>query len=279
MYTIKNAKTENITCDGNGAYLKTRTNKWYYCLLAKDGRIITKIVHSSDDENIYFNQRNGRDYEAIRVDINDVYLIERYYRQNKSIPLLKEIIVRRKAVKTGLYENNCCVVYTKSRDEQSAKVESLLPHGNTKSFTQLYIKTSPYVLTDLDCLVSQNINNDEIYDTLLERSGGSHHSKGMFEEPRNIKQIKNRKQQLKSSSKYNKHKRQTNDKLTTLFNAPENVNIVQSISAVKSGYFLFLHNDRQINDINKFCCEDSNLSALPIDTIFNLCDLWITDTS
>ena len=27
MYTIKNAKIEDITCDGNGAYLKTRTNK------------------------------------------------------------------------------------------------------------------------------------------------------------------------------------------------------------------------------------------------------------
>ena len=153
----------------------------------------------------------------------------------------------------------------------------MLPHGNTKSFTQLYIRTSPYVLTDLDCLVSQNINNDKIYDTLLERSGGSHHSKSMFEEPRNIKQIKNRKQQLKSSSKYNKQERQTNDKLTTLFNAPENVNIVQTISAVKSGYFLFLYNDRQINDINMFCCEDSNPSVLPIDTTFNLCDLWITD--
>ena len=110
MYTIKNAKTENITCDGNGAYLKTRTNKWYYYLLVKDGGTITKIVHSSDDENIYLNQRNGLDYGAIRVDINDVYLIERYYRQNKSIPLLKEMIVGIKAVKTGLYENYCCVV-------------------------------------------------------------------------------------------------------------------------------------------------------------------------
>ena len=27
MYTTKNAKIEDITCDGNGAYLNTRTNK------------------------------------------------------------------------------------------------------------------------------------------------------------------------------------------------------------------------------------------------------------
>ena len=204
MYTIKNAKIEDITCDGNGAYLKTRTNKRYYCLLVKDGRVITKIVHSFDDENFYLNQRNGRDYKAIRVDMNDIYLIERYYRQSKSIPLLRQMIVRIKAVKTGLYENYCCVVYTKSEDKQRAEVESLRPHGNAKSFTQPYIRTSPRVLTDVDCLASQNVNNNEIYDTLLERSGGPYHSISLSDEPRNIKQIKNRKQQLKSSSKNNK---------------------------------------------------------------------------
>ena len=75
------------------------------------------------------------------------------------------MIVRIKAVKTGLYENYCGVVYTKSEDEQSAEVESLLPHGNAKSFTQPYIRTSPDVLTDVDCLASQNVNNNEIYDT------------------------------------------------------------------------------------------------------------------
>ena len=55
----------------------------------------------------YLNQRNSRDYEAIRVDLNDVYLIERYYRQNKSIPLLRQMIVQIKVVKSELYENYC----------------------------------------------------------------------------------------------------------------------------------------------------------------------------
>ena len=74
---------------------------------------------------------------------------------------------------------------------------------------------------------------------------------------------------MKSSPKYNKQELQINDELTELFNAVENVNIVQTISAAKSAYFLFFYNDRQINDIKKFCCEDSNPSALLIDTTFN----------
>ena len=101
MYTIKNAKIENITCDGNGAYLKTRTNKWYYCLLVKNGHVINKNVHNSENENFYLNQRNSRDYEVIQVDMNEAYLIEHYNHQNKSIPLLTQMIVRIKAVETG----------------------------------------------------------------------------------------------------------------------------------------------------------------------------------
>ena len=53
MNTIKNAKIENITCNGNVAYLKTRTNKRYYCLLLKNSRRSTKTVNRSDNENFY----------------------------------------------------------------------------------------------------------------------------------------------------------------------------------------------------------------------------------
>ena len=164
-------------------------------------------------------------------------------------------------------------------DEPSAEVEPLLPHRNAKSFTEPYIRTSPHALTDVDCLVSQNINNNEIYGTLLERSGRLYHSDSLSDEPRNFKQIKNRKQQLKSSSKYNKQERQTNDEITTLFNDLKNVNIIETISAVKAAYFLFLYTDRQIKGIKNFCCEDSKPSVLPIDTTFNLCNLRITETS
>ena len=48
---------------------------------------------------------------------------------------------------------------------------------------------------------------------------------------------------------------------------------------VAEAYFAFLYNTRQINDIKKFCCQDSNPSVLPIDTTYNLCDLWVTDSS
>ena len=75
--------------------------------MVKDGRIIKKLFTVSTTKVFYLNQRNSRDYEAIRVDLNDVYLNERYYRQNKSISLLRQMIVQIKVVKSELYENYC----------------------------------------------------------------------------------------------------------------------------------------------------------------------------
>ena len=100
------------------------------------------------------------------------------------------MIVRIKTVKTGLYKNHCCVVYTQSKDEQSTEVESLLLNGNAKSFTQPCTRTYSHVLTDVDCLLFQNISNNEIYNTLFKTSGGLYHSKSLSDEPRNINKSK-----------------------------------------------------------------------------------------
>ena len=155
MYTIKDAKVESIACDDNGAYLNSRSNKRYYRLSVRNGCVISKVVHSSDGKHFHLKERNGRDYETKKVDISDVYIIERYYRQNKSIRSLKRLVVRIKAAKSELYENYCCVIYSKSEDDQNEENEPLLHHGNVKSFAQPYIRTSAKVLKEADNLISQ----------------------------------------------------------------------------------------------------------------------------
>ena len=47
----------------------------------------------------------------------------------------------------------------------------------------------------------------------------------------------------------------------------------------KTAYSAFLYSDRQLNDIEKFCCCYGISDLLAIDTTFNLCDLWLTDLS
>lgn len=54
---------------------------------------------------------------------------------------------------------------------------------------------------------------------------------------------------------------------------------IRSINISDGGYCFFIFNDRQINDIEQFFCAEMDASPLAVDTTFNLCDLWITDTA
>lgn len=42
---------------------------------------------------------------------------------------------------------------------------------------------------------------------------------------------------------------------------------------------MFLYSDRQLVDIEQFCCKKDDNVPLGVDTTFNLCELWLTDTS
>ena len=44
-------------------------------------------------------------------------------------------------------------------------------------------------------------------------------------------------------------------------------------------YIAFGYTEKQMLDIEKFCCLERGSSIFPIDSTFNLCDMWVTDTS
>lgn len=56
-------------------------------------------------------------------------------------------------------------------------------------------------------------------------------------------------------------------------------NFVKSVNVNSNDYSFFLCSEDQIEDIERFCCGDRHNSVLCIDTTFNLCKLWATDTS
>ena len=71
---------------------------------------------------------------------------------------------------------------------------------------------------------------------------------------------------------------QKGDDLQLLINSLNEIDLIQSIVIKKDSYFFFLASNRQINDIVKFCCVDNNCSVLGIDTTYNLCNMWVTDS-
>ena len=63
----------------------------------------------------------------------------------------------------------------------------------------------------------------------------------------------------------------------SLFTLQHNCDFLETVSASKPAYFAFLYQPRHINYIVHFCFIDIKATTLAID--FNLCNLWVTDTT
>ena len=60
-------------------------------------------LHKEGDK--YINKaRNGRSYDRVVFDPNEVYMIEKYYRKNKSVHGLKHMVVKIKNATKLFYE-------------------------------------------------------------------------------------------------------------------------------------------------------------------------------
>ena len=53
--------------------------------------------------------------------------------------------------------------------------------------------------------------------------------------------------------------------------------LIKTVAVIYNGYIALAYTEKHSNDVGKFCCKATNSSSM--DTTFNLCDMWITDTS
>ena len=51
------------------------------------------------------------------------------------------------------------------------------------------------------------------------------------------------------------------------------------MTVTDQSYIAFEYTEKQLSDIEKFCCKSTEAGVFAVDTTFNLCDLWFTDTS
>ncbi len=287
IYTVKDCKLSNITCDDNGAYTKNNTvNSFFYVNYDENGINDVKTVHKNKDR-FYYNKKMSRQYDKVPVSDKHVYRLTRYYRISKAFPSLKMMVVSLSSVSPPEYVYPYwCVIYSLSAALDEDDFLTCTPHGNSKQtsvFAKPYIRTNPVVLSRIDELIDED-NQSAVFDRLLEESGGPFSSFSPSFEPRNISQIANRK-----SSK----KRKTSTSIPTVpTTQPSNLDMlmaaqrdptspVRTVLVFRDAYIAFLYTDKQIDDIKRFCCDptDNNTCVLGIDTTFKLCNMWVTDTS
>ena len=111
MYTITGYTIEQINCDDNGAYEDPKSATKDYLVEIKGNMLTASVVHQEGDKYIH-KVRNDRSYNRVVVDLNDVYMTERYYRKNKSLPGLRHMVVKIKNATKSCYEKYFCIVYS-----------------------------------------------------------------------------------------------------------------------------------------------------------------------
>ena len=159
---------------------------------------------------------------------------------------------------------------------------NVLPHGNTLKRTRSYIRTSGETRDKLRDNLSSRKSVIEVYDLTLEESGGPMKSRSQSQQPRDKKQVQNCKGLLNSKKKQNKRdteKEQTDEKdeIYEMLHQLLEIDIVHSITIKKDAFFFITTTKEIAQDIKQFCCG-ANTSVLGVNTTFNSCNIWVTDT-
>lgn len=199
-FTLEGFDHDEIMCDDNGAYMRTKNVKSYFRVEMKDNGILkAQSVHGNAPDFFIKVRSSSRNYTNVNIPQNEVYLLERIYRDSKSFNGLKHIVARVKQVDKEDYEKYSLVIYSRNFTPAEHDHNDILPHGNAKKTTLPYIRTSKTVL-EKETELLQNLDSrpSMIYDDLV-NTFDPFTTTSQSSEPRNLKQIQNRKYQMKTT--------------------------------------------------------------------------------
>ena len=188
MYTIKNFQISEITCDDNGSYKDSYTVKTkYYVHIDENDDVFIRGVHQINGR-YYYKERNGRQYFDTEVPMENIYILDRYYRTNKSIEQLKMMVVRIELMESEVPLPYSCVIYSLD-DEGPDDVPELNVYHTVTIQKQKNYRSLTF--EQVNRLLDQEKSSD-VFDLLLGNSEGPMFSSSISTEPRNYKQVLNR---------------------------------------------------------------------------------------
>ena len=287
VYTIKGFSSSQINCDDNGAYSHYNTSTHEFVAWFDENRMFSVRGVKNIDGKWIYTERMGRKYIQHEANLKDVYTLKQLYRKSKSFPGLEHRVVTAEKKEDGTLLPYSCVVYIQNNTSNDSCSISVKPHGNSARpdvLEQPYYRTSEAVFTQMDKLLETQ-SPSLTFDTLLDTSGGPMHSSSISEQPRNQRQMINRKQQLLkqkpatfSNTSENASIKGTNlEKLLAAQRDPKSP--VRTVLAFDDCYIAILYSDKVLKDMELFCTSDVGCSIFGIDTTFKLTDMWLTDTS
>ena len=290
VYTIKDFSFNQIKCDDNGAYYDYNTSNHEFVARFDEDNVFSGRGGKEIDGKWIYTERVGRKYNKLEANLEDVYTLKQTYRKSRSFPGLEHRVVTAEQMKDGKLLPFTCVVYIQNNiDVNDFSSTAVQPHGNSmrpEVLVQPYYRTSEDVLSRMDQLLETQ-SPSLTFDAVLQESGGPMHSTSISDQPRNNKQAENRKHWMRkqqqssvcntSGSIFKPMPVSNLDKLLAAQRDP--LSPVRTVLVYDDCYVAFLYSDKQLKDIELFCCKDVECSIFGIDTTFKLCDMWLTDTS
>ena len=126
-------------------------------------------------------------------------------------------------------------------------------------------------------MVRDGVKPKTIYDSINNNTGGVYFSASQSNELRDSKHVYRQSQLLIAEKKCGNENYDKNDELiATTELQREKKDFIQSVSCSRNSYYMFFVDDVQLNDVVFFCVDKNGV--LSIDTTFNLCSNWATDT-
>ena len=259
----------DINADDNGAYLKSRITikPCYY------GQYQINTVHQKNNEYYYSKREAYKSYSKITVLADNVVSLHRTYGKAKSFPLTRTIIKMSNSI-NGPPSPYVAVLY---QAEQIIESSKNLSHGNAIEHDKLYFRTSKDVLEKKKENLSKGMPPKKVCDRRNDDLGGVFFSTSQSNELRDTRKVYRQSENLKKKRKEDEINDHQGELASIIGFQQREKEFVRNVSCICDSFYVFLGTTIQLSDkIAKSCCDMGEV--LCIDTTFNLCEHWLTDT-
>ena len=233
---------KNALCDGMGTWDQMGTETVYAAI-------------AGEDDISLFRKKNAN---------TNIKVIRRKYINGSSSDLHRIAITLHDTENNLL--NKMFVQYYFIGNEKNIRVK---PHGNTRK-TEKFERTKETTKDKIKKMCYENKTNKDMFNILIEDEGGLENVKSGSNIARNKKQVAN----------FKLHGKVASDpllELSELAKDQENSDkrFVRDVRSAPE-FTIFLANNRQLNDLERFCTNPDGFSILGIDTTFNIGQYYVT---
>ncbi|XP_065068994.1 uncharacterized protein LOC135694219 isoform X2 [Rhopilema esculentum] len=152
-------------------------------------------------------------------------------------------------------------------------------HGNAKTDNAKatpYMRTEKSVLKEMKVGIENGGQVQSVYHNAIESSGGPLKCTSQSKQPKNPKQVYNLQPRSKETTENLDVSQDEILRVVEVMKREGANTLIRNVILTPDEYCITAFDKQQLNHIVKFCVDANKI--LGMDTTFNICDMWVTDT-